>query len=100
MGNSRRIFMLASSAAALTAMFARSAGAQERQPLREDEAQAREFHYVSNADKVDPKKFPDFKAGDRCSKCQIYEDGPNDMGACPLFANRLVAAAGWCTSFG
>ncbi len=97
---SRRIFMLGSCAAALAAIATRSALAEDRQPLREDEPQAREFSYVSDATKVDQKKFPDFKPGDRCSKCQIYEDGPNDMGGCPLFAKRLVAAAGWCTSFG
>lgn len=97
---SRRIFIMSSCAAALAAISTGKALAEERQPLQEDEALAREFSYVSDARKVDQKKFPDFKPGDRCSKCQIYEDGPNEMGGCPLFPKRLVAAAGWCTSFG
>ena len=96
----RRVFILHSCAGLAAATLGCMAWADDRVPLKEDEPLAKEFNYVVDAAKVDGHKFPDFKAGDRCSKCQIYEDGPNDMGGCAIFPGKLVTAAGWCTSFG
>lgn len=96
----RRIFILNGCAGLAAATLGCMAWAENRVALKEDEPLAKEFNYVIDAAKVDGHKFPDFKAGDRCSKCQIYEDGANDMGGCAIFPGKLVAAGGWCSSFG
>jgi hypothetical protein len=98
--NQRRIFILhtlAGVAAASLGPCALAAG--ERPMLREDDPEAMKFSYVADARKVDSKKFPDFKAGDRCAKCQIYEDEPNNVGGCQVFPGKLVAGDGWCSAF-
>ncbi len=96
----RRVFILNACAGLAAATLGCMAWADDRVALKEDEPQAKEFNYLIDADKVDRHKFPEFKPGDQCSKCQIYEDGPNGMGGCPIFAGKLVAAGGWCSSFG
>lgn len=95
----RRIFMLHAVAGIAAAGLAVQARADDRKPLSEDDPEAKKFDYVADATKVDARKYPDFKAGDKCAKCQIYEDGANNMGGCPIFAGKLVAANGWCSAF-
>jgi len=98
--NSRRIFILHSIAGVAAASLGACAFAAEARPLlREDDPEAMKFSYTADADKVDTKKFPDFKAGDRCAKCQIYEDEPNNVGGCQVFPGKLVAGGGWCSAF-
>ncbi len=95
----RRQFMMQAVASVAAASLGARARADDRRPLAEDDPEAVKFGYVADASKVDAKKYPEFKAGDQCLKCQIYEDGPNDMGGCPIFAGKLVAAKGWCNAF-
>jgi hypothetical protein len=101
--SSRRIFMLraiASVASVATVSLMPSArAAAERPLLREDEPEALAFSYTADAKKVDLKKFPDVKSGDRCAKCQVYEDEPDNVGGCPVFPGKLVAGDGWCSAF-
>lgn len=95
----RRVFVLRTVAGMAAAGFGRLALADELALLREDDPQAIEFGYVSDTVKADEKKFPSHKAEQKCVKCQIYEDGPNGRGGCPIFAGKLVAAIGWCSAF-
>jgi hypothetical protein len=95
----RRLFMMQAVASVAAASLGARAWAEDRTPLGEDDAEARKFEYVADATKVDIKKHPEFKPGDKCAKCQIYDDGPNNMGGCPIFAGKLVAANGWCNAF-
>jgi hypothetical protein len=95
----RRTFMMQAVAGIAATGIAVRARAEDRKPLPENDPEAKKFDYVADASKVDASKYPDFKPGDKCLKCQIYEDGPNDMGGCPIFAGKLVAANGWCSAF-
>ena len=38
-------------------------------------------------------------AGQLCSNCLLYQGGAAASGACPIFAGKEVAAAGWCSSW-
>jgi hypothetical protein len=95
----RRLFMMHVAASVAAASAGARAWAEDRKPLAEDDPEAMKFGYVADATKVDARKYPEFKAGDKCLKCQIYEDGPNNLGGCPIFAGKLVAANGWCNAF-
>ena len=97
--STRRIFMLQAAASIAAASLGARALAADRPMLREDDPEAVKFSYTADASKVDPKKFPDFKPGDRCGKCQIYEDEPNNVGGCPIFTGKLVSGSGWCSAF-
>ena len=97
--STRRVFILQAVAGIAAAGLGQRAFAQDRPMLAENDPEAIKFSYTADASKVDPKKFPDFKAGDRCNKCQIYEDEPNNVGGCPIFTGKRVAGSGWCSSF-
>ena len=86
-------------AAALALALERHARADERTPLREDDPKAIEFGYKDDTARVDQQRYPEHKPDQKCLKCQIYEDLPNDVGGCPLFAGKTVRAGGWCSSF-
>jgi hypothetical protein len=34
-----------------------------------------------------------------CSNCALWQGGDAEAGGCPIFPGKLVAAAGWCTSW-
>lgn len=91
--------MLQTVAGMVAAGLGRVALAGEGGGLREDDPKAVEFGYVSDTARVDGKKFPDHRPDQQCAKCQIYEDGPDNMGGCPLFPKQLVQARGWCSAF-
>jgi len=55
---------------------------------------------VTDAKRVDTKKFPKFVAGQNCTNCALFQGKPNDKaGGCPLFAGKQVAGAGWCSAW-
>lgn len=95
----RRMFMMQAAASVAAASWGAPAWCEDRQPLQENDPEAVKFAYVADAARVDPKQHPEYKAGDKCLKCQIYEDGPDNMGGCPIFSGKLVAANGWCSAF-
>lgn len=95
----RRIFIMQAVAGLAAAGLGRLAVADERTLLREDEPKAVEFGYVAQTARVDQGKFPEHQPDQQCSKCQIYEDGPDGKGGCPLFPGKLVLAGGWCSAF-
>jgi hypothetical protein len=63
-----------------------------------NEPQAKSLGYIEDASKVDPKANPNFKPGQLCSNCLQAPVAP--AGAkwvpCNIFAQREVAANGWC----
>lgn len=95
----RRIFIMHAVAGLAAAGLGRLAVADERTALREDDPKALEFGYVTETARVDQARFPEHQADQQCSKCQIYEDGPNGTGGCPLFPGKLVLAGAWCSAF-
>ena len=68
--------------------------------LSEKDPQAVALGYVSDATKVDTRKYPKYAAGQACSNCALYQGKPGDAaGNCPLFAGKQVAAKGWCSAW-
>ncbi|KMZ13319.1 High potential iron-sulfur protein [Candidatus Burkholderia humilis] len=61
---------------------------------------AKAVGYTENAAKVDKTKYPNFAAGQTCANCSLYEGKSSDAwGGCTLFADKLVASPGWCSSY-
>lgn len=95
----RRTFIFRTVAGAAAISLAGPARAEDLTPLKEDEPQAVEFGYKDDTTRVDDKRFPEHKPDQKCAKCQIYADGPNDTGGCPIFKSKSVRAGGWCSAF-
>lgn len=92
----RRRFVLAAPAAALTLVTVRTASAQAAK-LEETDAQAVALGYRHDAAKVDTKKFPKYVAGQNCANCSLYLGKPGEAwGACGAVGGKLVNAKGWC----
>lgn len=62
---------------------------------------AKTIGYAEDASRLDPAKEPLFKPGSRCSTCNFYQaqDAQGDTAPCTIFANRRVAAGGWCRAW-
>jgi len=98
----RRDFLKAGSLAVLSAAVAGSAGKAAAQAARVDEkdAQALSLGYRRDATKVDKAKFEKYVAGQTCASCTFYQGKPTDAwGSCAIFANKQVAAKGWCSAY-
>jgi High potential iron-sulfur protein len=68
--------------------------------VAETDANAAGLGYKALATKVDAAKYPKYAAGQVCSNCALYQGKPSDKaGACPLFAGKQVAGAGWCSAW-
>lgn len=92
----RRVFLmtLAASGSAL------ATAAQAQAMVDEKDAQAAALGYVADAKRVDTKRFPKFVAGQNCTNCSLYQGKATDKtAACPLFAGKQVAGAGWCSAW-
>jgi hypothetical protein len=70
--------------------------AQAADPLlSEQDSAAKAVHYVTDA-----KRAQGASPGADCSNCSIFSGKPDaTTGACALFPHKLVAAAGWCSSW-
>lgn len=93
----RRVFLIKLAAASAAV----GSGAAVAQTLVDEKTpQAAALGYVADAKRVDVKKFPKFAAGQNCANCALYQAKPGDKaGACPLFAGKQVAGAGWCSAW-
>ena len=100
--NSRRHFLrnLIAGTPLLVGAKALAQDAPAAGPVPEDDPVAKALGYVKDASKVDPAKYPQFKAGQICENCALYTapTGQNE-GPCTIFQNRLVAAKGWCATY-
>ena len=98
----RRDFLKAGSLAVVSAAVVGSAGKAAAQAARVDEkdAQALSLGYRRDATKVDKAKFEKYVAGQTCASCTFYQGKPADAwGSCAIFANKQVAAKGWCSAY-
>lgn len=97
--NSRRVFML-QVAAGGTALTCGSLAQASVPKADEGEPKAKSLGYKHDSAKVDKARFPKHNAGERCSGCMAWLGTPKDAWAeCDLMADRLVANAGWCSSY-
>jgi hypothetical protein len=98
---SRRVLVktltLGMAAASLRSAQARGA---EPQKLDVKDPAAVALGYVESAAQVDVKKYPAFVKGSNCENClQLQGTAGSDYRPCALFPGKLVAVAGWCSSW-
>jgi hypothetical protein len=62
--------------------------------LSEKDPAAQAVHYVEDASRA-----TDAQPGANCSNCSIYSATGDTQGGCTLFKDKLVKAAGWCSSW-
>jgi len=98
--SSRRRFMrnaLAGAAAIPVAslVFNRNALA-DADRVSEDDPIAVALHYKHDVADVTHDAYQE---GQVCANCALYVDSGGDWGPCAAFANRHVAAQGWCTAW-
>ena len=97
--HSRRVF-LSTVAVAGCATICGTALAADMPMLSESDPQAKALGYVSDASKADKAKFPQYKEGEHCGNCALYQGKEADAaGPCPLFAGKQVANKGWCSAW-
>ena len=99
MKSSRRHFILfAASLASMGTLSSESRGAAPE--LSESDPTAQALGYTSDAARVDTGKFPQFRTGQTCADCQLYQGKPGDAaGPCTVFAGKQVNAKGWCGAY-
>ena len=99
----RRHFLKLASGAVVSIPLAGHVARAEENKLAEDDPTAVALGYKHDAGSVDTAAYPK-RAGDEgakqfCSNCALYQGGDAAWGACPIFANKLVNAKGWCNSW-
>jgi High potential iron-sulfur protein len=98
MKNSRRQFMILSTAGAYT--LALNGTVQAQAMVAETEPQASALGYKADASKVDRAKLPKYAAGQQCDNCALYQGkAGSTAGGCSLFAGKQVAGKGWCSAY-
>ena len=96
MKNTRRTFFM--TLAAGGALLSSAAHGQAK--VDEKDPQAVALGYLSDATKVDAKKYSKYAAGQVCNNCALYQaKAVEAWGGCPLFAGKQVAGKGWCTAW-
>lgn len=80
---------------------AASRGQEHKPRLDENEAQAVQLGYRHDAATVDKKKFPTYKPGEACEKCQFFQSksASEEWAPCSMFPGKQVNANGWCSSY-
>ena len=97
---SRRTFIVQLSLGGATLLAGLKLAQAESSMLDEKDAQAIAVGYKDDEKKVDKTKFPTYEVGQQCVGCSLYQGKPGDAsGACPLFADKLVSAKGWCNAW-
>ncbi len=94
----RRAFLLR----AATGSVLLWAGSTPAQPVMvsEKDTTAAALGYSADTFKVNPKKFPNHAATQRCANCQLYTGRPGDgVGGCGIFTGKMVSANGWCSAY-
>jgi hypothetical protein len=72
----------------------------EELKVSESDATAQSLGYRQDATKVDKTRFPNYRTGQDCSNCSLYQGNAGDpWGGCVLLGNKQVAAHGWCSSY-
>lgn len=56
--------------------------------------------YVSDVQKIDTKKFPQYAAGQHCASCTLFQGTAKDANApCLAFGGNAVSSKGWCSAW-
>jgi hypothetical protein len=98
MNRYRRSFMIGSIGMGASLWLARASA--DTPHLSTADPAAKAVGYTENAAKVDKTKYPSFAAGQTCANCSLYQGKSSDAwGGCTLFADKLVAGPGWCSSY-
>ena len=94
----RRVFMM--KVVAATGATLASGASQAKTRIDENAAEAAAVGYRLDVTKVDAKRYPKYKAGEKCANRMAWLNKPTDAwGECSLFDNKFVAAPGWCSSY-
>jgi hypothetical protein len=94
---SRRQFIQIAPAAGLTLLAGNAVAAAPM--VGEKDPTAVALGYVADATHADKARFKNYKAGDDCANCALYQGKPGEAsGPCPLFPGKHVAAKGWCSA--
>lgn len=98
--SSRRKFLQIIPVAGATVLAGRAFAQAPNPVVDEKEPQAVALGYVTDAKRVDKKKFPKYAPPQHCGNCQLYQAAATVPSApCVIFANRKVAAPGWCSAW-
>jgi len=96
MKNTRRTFFMTLAAGGTLL----SSAAHGQAKVEEKDPQAVALGYLSDATKVDAKKYSKYAAGQVCNNCALYQAKAGEAwGGCPLFAGKQVAGKGWCSAW-
>ena len=103
---SRRSFLALAGVAAgalasmrVTSALAQGAG-KELPHLTESDGAAKALGYTEDASKTDKTKFPTYKPGSACAKCNFFQGKASDAyGPCQIFPGKAVKATGWCSAW-
>lgn len=95
---SRRIFIIHAAAVGGALACGRAMAAPKK--FEETEPKATSLGYKHDSSTVDNKRFPKHTPGEKCNNCMAWLGKPADAWAeCDITADRLVANAGWCSSY-
>lgn len=90
MPQSRRQFVRALGAAAVTVSFGGTVLADDKEKLDPEDPVAKSLDYTHQA----------ANSSKRCKTCQLYRGRGNaEWGKCAIFGSKLVNANGWCASW-
>lgn len=67
--------------------------------LKETDPEAIAIGYYRNARRVDKKKYPNYKDGQKCSNCALAGFSSAMRKPCQLVPDKLVNGGGWCTKW-
>ena len=97
----RRVFLKTLGVAGtIAALPLRHSRADDLPKLAPRDAAAAALGYVEDAAQVDTKKYPSYVKGSNCENClQLQGKAGSSYRPCSLFPGKLVAAAGWCSSW-
>jgi hypothetical protein len=74
--------------------------AQAPAMVAENDAQAVALGYKTDGSKTDTSKYANYKQGQSCSGCALFQGKATDASApCAIFANRAVSGKGWCSAW-
>ena len=97
--NTRRVFLLQLAATGGAALAATPVPTGAPALVNEADPTAAALGYVADNSRADKKKYPQFTAAQKCSACALYQGKGGANGPCPIFAGKLVASGGWCSSW-
>jgi hypothetical protein len=90
-----RLAAMATAAAPLASLLARSAAAADAPMVTADDPTAKTLGYVDDVSKAKAAK-----PGSKCANCALYTGKAGAAsGPCGLFAGKQVSASGWCTAW-